>query len=84
MGITRPLPFLAAWSRSSMMPLIWPVGLDHHVPRQVRDLTGPQPALVDSNTITRLRSGLRGNWHTPGDRLTSAEESSFCLSCLAW
>jgi hypothetical protein len=36
-----------------------PLGVDHHRPGQLGDLAARRPALTDSRTMTRARSGYR-------------------------
>ena len=52
---------------------------------QVRLAISParRPALADSRTITRLRSGIRVQLAKTRRSLTSLKKD-FCLSCLAW
>ena len=59
MGISRPLFFLAAQSRSSMTSPISPVG--SRTMSQVSLAISParSPALTDSSTISLSRMGLR-------------------------
>ena len=80
MGITRPPPFLAAWSRNSITLPIRPFG--SVTMSQVRLAISParMPALVDSNTITRLRDEFRRQPAYTRRSRTSADESIFaCL-----
>ena len=58
-GMTRPLPFLAAWSGNSRTVPMAPVG--SVTMAQVRWAISParNPALADSRTMTLLRNGWR-------------------------
>jgi hypothetical protein len=56
---------------------------DHHVPGQVGDLTGRNPALAASNTITQLRSECRVQLAKTRRSLTSPRERTFaCLPAI--
>jgi hypothetical protein len=80
MGIDRPLHFFAASSRSSINPLIWPFASATMSQVKLAISLARSPALADSNTITRLRSGLRMQLAKTRRSLTSAGERVFaCL-----
>ena len=58
-GISRPLPFFAAWSRSSIAMLIAPLGSSTMSHVKLAISPARSPAFADSSTMTRFRLGLR-------------------------
>ena len=63
MGMIRPLPFLAALSRSSMTLADPPGRIEHHVPGQVGDLARAQARLgrqQHDHAIAQRVSGAAG------------------------
>ena len=60
MGISRPLFFLAAQSRSSIDVADFAGRVEDHVPGQLGDLAGPQPGLDRQQHDQLVTDGVAG------------------------
>ena len=79
-GIMRPLPFLAAWSRSSMWDATSPFGSIIISQVKFAISAARKPAFTESKTMALLRSGARVVWAK--NRRSSICRSERIFACL--